>query len=96
MVSGLSLSMAQLQVELVPAAANIDVAQVDDTASVLPGTQHVGTHGPGAVHRIVALHCGKVSETGGVYIHNNGALTLLISYRCSEMTSCVVYIRGSN
>lgn len=51
------LDGTELQVELVSPAAHVDVAQVDDAAAVLPGTQHVGTHGPGAVHRIVALHC---------------------------------------
>lgn len=52
------LDGTELQVELVSATGNVDVAQVDGTAGVLPGTQHVGTDGPGAVHRIVALHCG--------------------------------------
>lgn len=52
------LDGTELQVALVSAPANVDVAQVDGTAGVLPGTQHVGTYRPGAVHRIVALHWG--------------------------------------
>lgn len=38
------LEATELQVELVSAPANVDVAQVDGAAGVLPGTQHVGTH----------------------------------------------------
>lgn len=51
------LNGTELHFELVSTAADVDVAQVDGAAAILPGTQHVGTHGPGAVHRIVALHC---------------------------------------
>lgn len=52
------LDGTELQVDLVSAAADVDVAKVDGAAGALPGTQHVGTRGPGAVRRVVPLHWG--------------------------------------